>query len=281
MSRPEQEKRLALAISVGVHVVVFGAFALGGLFSFLQTHSQPPPVDVTVYNEDAVPESETAGSSTSDGGSGGGGETYAAPTTPMPEVNESYTQAAQTERAVEKDMQEQHVDAATAKQVVAVAQAQESPTGASHSQQGNNNNNPAGSGNGQAIGPGTNPDAPPGNGTSDEGNGNGNGSGNSTGNGDGRRPAKKARLISQLDTASFYPESLRRKHISGNVKVHVVISPDGTVTGAFVVSSSGYGEMDEAAIRLAYQCQYEPAENEYGQPVWAERNIYIPFNFRN
>lgn len=216
MSRPEQEKRLALAISVGVHVVVFGAFALGGLFSFLQTHSQPPPVDVTVYNEDAVHESETAGSSTSDGGSGGGGETYAAPTTPMPEVNESYTQAAQTERAVEKDMQEQHVDAATAKQVVAVAQAQESPTGASHSQQGNNNNNPAGSGNGQAIGPGTNPDAPPGNGTSDEGNGNGNGSGNSTGN--GRRPAKKARLISQLDTASFYPESLRRKHISGDVK---------------------------------------------------------------
>lgn len=277
MMRQEKEKRLALAISIGFHAVVFGIFAMGGLFSFLQSHSQPPPVDVTVYNEEAVHESDAPGSSAPDGG-GGGGETYAAPTTAMPEINESYTQAAQTERAVEKVMQEQHVDAATAKQVVAAKTAQPNAT----SSQGSNTNatnatasnssQSAGSGNGVTVGPGTNPDAASGN-----GNGTGPGNSNGNGNGDGKRPAKKARLISYPDTEAYYPESLRRKNISATVQLHVVISADGAVTSATVISSSGYSEMDEAAVRLAYQFRYEPAENEDGQPVTAERTINVPF----
>lgn len=281
MSGWQREKRLALALSLGVHAVIFGLLAAGGLFSFLQTHSQAPPVDVTVYNEDAeTAEVAPADSAPAASGGSGGGETYAVPTA-MPAISEAYTQAAQEERFVRKVMAEHHVDAATAKQLAAAQQSQAAAgttgtTTAATAAGTVGSGSPSGGGADGASGSGgTGSDAGSGGGTG-TGAGSGAGTGDSSGNG-GQRPAKKARLISQPDVSAYYPETLRRQNITGTVTVHIVISADGTVTSADVAASSGYGEMDAAAVRLAYQCRYEPAENEYGQAVAAERNLKIPF----
>lgn len=286
-----QDKKIAAAIAVGFHVVVFGVLAAGGLFSFLQTKSEPPPVDVSVYNEDApAQQAETPDTATSDaGGDGANTPTYAAPAAAMPAINTAYTDAAAEARAVEAVMASQHVDAGTAKQVVAAstkATTAAAPTTGEAQGNATSQGSPAGpaSASGYAGGQGTDTGSsgPSGNGsgsgaTGGTGNGSGSGDSASSDSGAGKRPAKKAKLISGPDAASYYPESLRRQGISGTVTVHIVISPDGTVTSADVASSSGYPDMDAAAIRIAYACQYEPAENEYGQPVAAERNLQIPF----
>lgn len=243
-----RDKQVAWGISLGVHVVIFGLLAAGGLFSFL--HSRALPVDVAVYNEDAISMQDSGNAPAA------GGETYAVPDVPMPQISETYTEAAREERDVQQIMASQHVDEGTAKQLAAAKQTGTAVQGANTAQ--------AGSGT-AASGTGNDP----GDGTGSEGSGH---DGNA-----GRRPAKKAQLVSVPDASSFYPESLRKKNISGTVKVHVTISADGTVASAELAESSGFAEMDDAAVRLAYQCRYEPAENEYGEPVAAERNMAIPF----
>lgn len=288
MMRPGQEKRLALALSVGVHVAIFGVFAAGGLFSFLQSHSQAPPVDVMVYNEDAAATTDApaaAPAGTAPAATGGeNAVTYAAPTTALPKIDETYTQAAQEARFVQQVMQEQGVDAVTANQLVAASQQKQSaarPSGVTGSAAAAGNSaEPAGDGTGAGPSPGGagTSGTPGGDGTDPTGQGADGGAANPAAPANvGRRPAKKARLISQPDVSAYYPEDLRRRNITGTVTVHIVIGADGTVTSASVAASSGYSEMDDAAVKLAYQCRYEPAENEDGQAVASERNLNIPF----
>lgn len=285
MSR--HDNQIAWGVAFGLHAVLFLVFVLGGFFSFLQSHSQPPPVDVTVYNENAADTPTEAansqGRSAAGGSNGGGGETYAVPTTAMPEINETYTQAAQTERAVQEVMKTQQVDAATAKQIVAKQQiaTQASPTG---QQQGPSTvTSKAG---GSAAGPGNNPNTLPGNSdTSSDTPGNADSAGTDQGTDNhteqqGKRPAQDAKLLSYPDVSAYYPEALRRRGISGSVTLHIVVGADGTVQEAKVIESSGYPEMDAAAVQVGYQLRFEPAVNENGQPVASEGDQRIPFGFR-
>lgn len=291
MTQEERDKRVAAAVSVGLHIIVFGLLAVGGMFTFLQSHSQAPPVDVTVYNEESQDDTSAAGNgepAANGGGGGGSGETYHMPQENMPEIRESYTQAVQEQREIKKVMQTQGLSKEQAKAVVSAKNDAEKPTADAVSGNQNPGNTASdntaasdtASGDGPSslgpAGPGNNPDAAPGLGTDTNGNPQG---GDPAGDrhSEGRRPATKAHLISQPDVNAYYPQELRQKNITGTVTVHVVIAADGTVSSASVSGSSGYASMDAAAVQIAYQCQYEPARNEQGEAVAAERNLNIPF----
>lgn len=273
---------MAAAISIGLHVIVFGLLAAGGMFTFLQSHSQAPPVDVTVYNEESQDDTPAAGNGEpASNGGGGSGETYHMPQENMPTISESYTQEVQEQREIKKVMQMQGISEEKAKAVVAAQSdaeksASEAVSGNHHPGDTTAGNTAAGDGPGDTERPGNNPDAAPGLGTDANGNPHG-GDPNGDQHSEGRRPATKARLISQPDVNSYYPQDLRQKNITGTVTVHVVIAADGTVSSASVSGSSGYAAMDAAAVQIAYQCQYEPARNEQGEAVAAERNLSIPF----
>lgn len=293
----ERDKRMAAIISIGVHVIVFSLLAAGGMFSFLQTHSQAKPVDVTIYNEDALENTPPVGNGETSS-DGGGGETYHIPQKQMPAIQESYTQAVQEEREIKKVMQHQGISKEQAKNIV-TAKKQPATTTSADVKDANKENHTvsqtgphrvegvaneadgaaekAGNGRGgSGNGPGNNPDAAPGLGTSSNGNAYG-GDPQGSSHSQGKRPATKARLISQPDVNAYYPQELRKKNITGTVTVHVVITSDGVVSSASVSGSSGYAAMDAAAVQIAYQCRYEPARNEQGDAVAAERNLSIPF----
>lgn len=63
-----------------------------------------------------------------------------------------------------------------------------------------------------------------------------------------------------------YPDALRSHGIQGRVRVQMVVGRDGSVESASVISGSGYGAMDAAAVEAAYTYQFEPAEKQ-GIPV--------------
>jgi protein TonB len=47
-----------------------------------------------------------------------------------------------------------------------------------------------------------------------------------------------------------YPESASRKNLTGNLLLDVAINPDGSIHSARVLRSSGYMELDQAALRI-------------------------------
>lgn len=260
MRQEDRDKRTAVLISAAIHAVVFMLLAAGGVFTFIQTRSQPEPIDVTVYNEEASSDLPAAGND-------GGGPTYRAPAGAMPQIDESYTDSVQEKREVRHIMAEQGVDAQQAKNIAderrekksSLAGAVGISSAAGTAEEG---------GNGQGNGAGS--------GSSSSGNGSGHGVAGE----DGGQPETKARLVSVPNVDSYYPEGLRRKNIGGTVIVHIVIAADGSVTSASVSSSSGYEDMDRAAVQIAYGCVYEPARNRYGQAVASERDLHIPFQIR-
>ena len=295
MKDEAKNKRVAVAVSLAVHVLVFGALAAGGVFSFLQSKAQPSPVEVTMYDDDAASTTPTPGSAAPapSGGSQGGGESYSVPQN-MPAINESFTQEVQTQRAIKEVMQEQGVDAEKAKEVVQQKQAASSNTAATAAntsadssvtaagtvQGGEKDASPGGQGSG-----GT----PAGSGNGEGGSGQGSGAGTAAGSGSGTsggesaqpaRPPQKARLVSQPDASAYYPESLRKQNVSATVVVSVQIGPDGSVTSASVISSSGYPDMDAAAVQLAYACHYEPARDSSGNAVSTTKGLTVPFQTR-
>lgn len=113
---------------------------------------------------------------------------------------------------------------------------------------------------------------------SGQGNGVGSGSGSGVGSGDGNgvgsgteddrdtlTPKTPPILINSV--SPIYPDNLRLRNISGVVKVKILVSENGTVINAEVSSSSGYNEMDNAAINAVYGYIFNPALNSKGNPV--------------
>jgi protein TonB len=74
-----------------------------------------------------------------------------------------------------------------------------------------------------------------------------------------------------------YPEDLRKRGIEGRVYLRVLVDTTGRVGDVQVLRSSGYPEMDSAAIRAAWQYKFEPAMED-GRKVRAWVNI--PFLFK-
>ncbi len=71
----------------------------------------------------------------------------------------------------------------------------------------------------------------------------------------GRKPKSKADPV--------YPEMARRFHLSGTVKVQVVITPAGTVKSAKAVG--GHPVLADAAVDAARKWRFEPSNEETTQ----------------
>ena len=74
-----------------------------------------------------------------------------------------------------------------------------------------------------------------------------------------------------------YPRLARRKGHEGVVTVAISVAEDGVVANAEVVSSSGYKELDEAALSAVRSARFAPATSD-GVSVRGE--LRLTFDFR-
>ena len=81
---------------------------------------------------------------------------------------------------------------------------------------------------------------------------------------DARTPVKQVRPP--------YPTLARQAHISGSVRVEVVIAPNGKVKSASVLG--GHPLLAQSALEAAKQWQYAPAANESSTTVVFNFNEY-------
>ena len=73
-----------------------------------------------------------------------------------------------------------------------------------------------------------------------------------------------------------YPSSARKAGVTGTVVVGLTISADGSVTSAWVESSSGNGDLDQAAVNGVYRWKFLPAkQNGFAITV----NSRVPVRF--
>ncbi len=74
-----------------------------------------------------------------------------------------------------------------------------------------------------------------------------------------------------------YPALAREAGFEGVVHVKVVINANGKVVEATVMSSNATKAMEQAALKAAYKCLFEPAkQNSIPVPV----AVVVPFEFR-
>ena len=81
---------------------------------------------------------------------------------------------------------------------------------------------------------------------------------------DGRTAVKQVRPA--------YPQLARQAHISGSVRVEVVIAPNGKVKSASVLG--GHPLLAQTALEAAKQWQYAPATSESSATVVFNFNEY-------
>lgn len=74
-----------------------------------------------------------------------------------------------------------------------------------------------------------------------------------------------------------YPSEARRNKCQGRVIVRVLIEASGGVADAVLAKSSGYDELDEAAVEVLYRWRFNPAYRD-GQPVAAW--VKVPVSFK-
>jgi TonB family protein len=60
----------------------------------------------------------------------------------------------------------------------------------------------------------------------------------------------------------YYPAASRRAGETGTAEVQVCVSPDGTPTSARILTSSGFGNLDDAAIKFFREARFHPATED-------------------
>ena len=92
-------------------------------------------------------------------------------------------------------------------------------------------------------------------------------------------PAVPPALTNASDMArmlkTVYPEQLREDGVGGTVGLWVFVDETGKVGEAKVRESSGYAELDEAALRLVGSMEFSPAQDSEGKAraVWISQPI--------
>ena len=77
-----------------------------------------------------------------------------------------------------------------------------------------------------------------------------------------------------------YPQSAREKGINGTVVLKVKVLKNGIPENVIINSSSGYSQIDEAAVNALYKWRFSPAKNGLGEAVACSYNISIQFNLK-
>lgn len=250
----------AFGLSFLCHGIVLGAVA-GLLFLFPPAQPSREPIEVDLVSDV--------------GGGGGGGGGGGQETEELPKIHEAKATPTAPPPAVPTEADE---EAANDVHEVAQAQSTTSPSSApagesaSSSSEGGSG---GGSGGGQGTGDGTGSGSGSGSGG---GTGDGTGDGYGSGNGDSGSGGGETIGIQLLSApAPAYPESARRAGISGTTVVGMTVSTDGSVSSAWVESSSGNSALDSAAVAAVYNWRFVPAKQN-GTPVTANSRVPITFN---
>lgn len=116
----------------------------------------------------------------------------------------------------------------------------------------------------------------PGSGEAGAGSGGGDGTGEDSGSG-GTGETAGPQILSA--PAPVYPESARQSGASGTVLVGLAINEAGTVSDAWVESSSGNDALDRAAVQSVLSWQFIPARQN-GLPVPVRTRVPVIFGLR-
>ena len=245
MLREEKEKAAGWGISCAVHLVILMIVAATGLFQAVSSESHP--VDVEIYDnvtEDEQPavDGEAAEEQAA------AAETAAMEASAMaPIVIDERLKAPEIEKEPKepREMKE-------AKDEAKPASDRPANPSATAKLDGNAANGAPGGGDG---------------GRSDKPQG-----------GPARNPSRVKRVkvrAEQLSTAQpAYPVSLQAKKAVGTV--NYIINASGGVESSQIEASSGYPEMDAAALAAIVNFTYSPARNDYDEPV----NTHGRYTFR-
>ena len=262
MSDKKREYRAWMG-SVIFHLIVFAIISLSGLFVIVAPKAERP-LDVAIYDMDA-------GGSSGSAGAAAPAPAELPPPTPsiddvvidqkkekLPVIEEKFTKEPEKQEAFKKEHNAPIAPVANA--VFAI--------GGTGDGSGSSLLGTGGAGAGAGDGGGT--------GNGGEGNGSGNGPASSQEK--TKRPAIPPQLIAAPEPA--YPENLRQKNINGRVTVRITVGTDGGVESAEIENSSGYAEMDAAALDAAWGYRYTTAYNEYGEAVSFRKRVRITFRLR-
>ena len=76
-----------------------------------------------------------------------------------------------------------------------------------------------------------------------------------------------------------YPKGARQRGEQGNVLLEIRVNAEGTVDEVKVVGSSGFAELDEAAVKAAKAARFTPAKSG-GKPVASLARLPLAFKLR-
>lgn len=256
----------AFGLSFICHGIILGAVA-GLLVLFPPAQPSREPIEVDLVSDI--------------GGGGGGGGGGNSETEELPKIHEAKATPTAPPPAVPAEADEE-----AANDVHEIAQSQDRAVPSPTSSEGSSSaSSDGGSGGGSGGGTGTGDGTGTGSGTgsgsgsgSGGGVGDGNGDGYGSGNGDSGSGGGETIGIQLLSApAPAYPESARRAGISGTTVVGMTVSTDGSVSSAWVESSSGNSTLDSAAVAAVYNWRFVPAKQN-GTPVTANSRVPITFN---
>lgn len=247
MLREEKEKAAGWGISCAVHLVILMIVAATGLFQAVSSESHP--VDVETYDNVTEDEQPTVDGEAAEE-QAAAAETAAMEASAMaPIVIDERLKAPEIEKEPKepREMKE-------AKDEAKPASDRPANPSATAKLDGNAANGAPGGGDG---------------GRSDKPQG-----------GPARNPSRVKRVkvrAEQLSTAQpAYPVSLQAKKAVGTVTVNYIINASGGVESSQIEASSGYPEMDAAALAAIVNFTYSPARNDYDEPV----NTHGRYTFR-
>lgn len=238
MLREDKEKAASWGISFGVHLVILMLVAATGLFQAVSTESHP--VDVEIY--DNVTEDEQSSDDSAEAQAAAPEPEAAAPD---PIVIDESIKVPEVEKEMKAEKQDKEKPDKPAKNPSADAKANASDAKGTSG---------APSGRDGGL------DKPQG--------------------GPARDPAHVKHVkvrAQQLSTSQpAYPIALQAKKAVGSVTVNYIINASGGVESPQIEASSGYPEMDAAALAAIVNFTYSPARNDYDEPV----NTHGRYTFR-
>lgn len=256
----------AFGLSFICHGIILGAVA-GLLVLFPPAQPSREPIEVDLVSDI--------------GGGGGGGGGGNSETEELPKIHEAKATPTAPPPAVPAEADEE-----AANDVHEIAQSQDKAAPSASSSEGSSSasSSDGGSGGGSGGGTGTGDGTGTGSGTgsgsgsrSGGGTGDGNGDGYGSGSGEGSGGGETTGIQILSAPAPSYPESARRGGISGTTVVGMTVSTDGSVSSAWVESSSGNSTLDSAAVSAVYSWRFVPAKQN-GTPVTANSRVPITFN---
>lgn len=246
----------AFGLSFICHGIILGAVA-GLLVLFPPAQPSREPIEVDLVSDIG-------------GGGGGGGGGGNSETEELPKIHEAKATPTAPPPAVPAEADEE-----AANDVHEIAQSQDKAAPSPSSSEGSSSaSSDGGSGGGTGGGTGTGSGSGSGSGGG-TGDGNGDGYGSGSGEGSGGGETTGIQILSA--PAPSYPESARRAGISGTTVVGMTVSTDGSVSSAWVESSSGNSTLDSAAVSAVYSWRFVPAKQN-GTPVTANSRVPITFN---